>query len=367
MELRWCEVLLAMIDEGVADGSFTCPAPGRHGGSRLGAHRRSLRGRAGLPHDLPGPAARLGRPDGRPRARGSTSSAPPRRRHVTPTSGLRRRDRSGPDGPAGSPVRSVAVPPSTTRSASSRPKVGANLNPCAAPRPTTTDSCPGTGAITKSRSGVSVYWQREERTAAPLPGSRPATKEASRCSIAGSGLRGPVVGVDGRSTAVLGGLDRRFAVAREAVEGRVVHPDPQRHPLRRESARFRRLEVGHLLDGHLDRHVHAEVTEDVVDPCVRADHEPATTDRPGRGCHLDPARAEVFDARDRGRAAAGRRRASLPPPAGSGCCVRPARWRHRVGRAPSRRLPGRTAANARPPRPSRAPRARSRPHLREST
>jgi AcrR family transcriptional regulator len=27
MELRWCEVLLAMIDEGVADGSFTCPDP----------------------------------------------------------------------------------------------------------------------------------------------------------------------------------------------------------------------------------------------------------------------------------------------------------------------------------------------------
>ena len=27
MELRWCEVLLSMIDEGVADGSFTCPDP----------------------------------------------------------------------------------------------------------------------------------------------------------------------------------------------------------------------------------------------------------------------------------------------------------------------------------------------------
>ena len=27
MEQRWCEVLLAIIDEGVADGSFTCPDP----------------------------------------------------------------------------------------------------------------------------------------------------------------------------------------------------------------------------------------------------------------------------------------------------------------------------------------------------
>ncbi len=27
MEQRWCEVLLAIIDEGVADGSFTCTEP----------------------------------------------------------------------------------------------------------------------------------------------------------------------------------------------------------------------------------------------------------------------------------------------------------------------------------------------------
>jgi AcrR family transcriptional regulator len=27
MELRWCEVLRAMIEEGVSDGSFTCPDP----------------------------------------------------------------------------------------------------------------------------------------------------------------------------------------------------------------------------------------------------------------------------------------------------------------------------------------------------
>jgi hypothetical protein len=65
--------------------------------------------------------------------------------------------------------------------------VGANLKPCAAPRPTTTLSCPGTGAITKSRSGVSVYWHRDDRTGAPLPGSRSFTNAERRPSIAGSG------------------------------------------------------------------------------------------------------------------------------------------------------------------------------------
>ena len=50
----------------------------------------------------------------------------------------------------------VAARRSTASSASSRPNVGANLNPCAAPMPTTTASWPGTGPSTKSRSGTSV-------------------------------------------------------------------------------------------------------------------------------------------------------------------------------------------------------------------
>ena len=83
----------------------------------------------------------------------------------------------------------MPVSPVTARSASSRPKVGANLKPCAAPRPTTTDGCPGTGEMTKSRSGVRVYWQRSDRTGGPLPGSIVARWAASRPAIAGSGSK----------------------------------------------------------------------------------------------------------------------------------------------------------------------------------
>jgi hypothetical protein len=74
-----------------------------------------------------------------------------------------------------------------TRSASSRPNVGTNLKACAAPIPTTTRSWPGTGASTKSRSGVSVYWQRTDRTGGPTSGSIERTWSASSDSIAGSG------------------------------------------------------------------------------------------------------------------------------------------------------------------------------------
>ena len=69
MEDRWCAVLLTIIEEGVADGSFTVRRPGRHRGPGLGPHRRTLRGRAGLPHHHPRAAARLGGGDGRARAR----------------------------------------------------------------------------------------------------------------------------------------------------------------------------------------------------------------------------------------------------------------------------------------------------------
>src|SRR4029078_13132108 len=70
------------------------------------------------------------------------------------------------------------VVPVDTRSARMAPNVGANLNPCADPRPTTTDGCSGTGASTKSRSGVSVYWQRSDRNTGPLAGSSAPTRDA---------------------------------------------------------------------------------------------------------------------------------------------------------------------------------------------
>ena len=45
----------------------------------------------------------------------------------------------------------------------------------------------GTGASTKSRSGVSVYWQRTDRSGAPTPGSIARRCSASSASIALSG------------------------------------------------------------------------------------------------------------------------------------------------------------------------------------
>jgi hypothetical protein len=51
---------------------------------------------------------------------------------------------------------SLLVPPVVARSASTRPKVGANLKAWAAPSPTYTSGWPGTASMTKSRSGVRV-------------------------------------------------------------------------------------------------------------------------------------------------------------------------------------------------------------------
>ena len=87
------------------------------------------------------------------------------------------------------------------------------------------------------------------------------------------GLRRTPLRVDDRTAAVLGSLDGRFAVRRETVERRVVHPDPERQPALREVGRLGRLEVGHLLEGHLERDVVTEADEHVVDPRVRADDE----------------------------------------------------------------------------------------------
>ena len=55
------------------------------------------------------------------------------------------------------------------------------------PEPDETDSWPGTGERTKSRSGVRVYWQRIDRTGSPDSGSSVRMKDAIRSSISGSG------------------------------------------------------------------------------------------------------------------------------------------------------------------------------------
>ena len=79
---------------------------------------------------------------------------------------------------------------------------------------------------------------------------------ASRSQHVGVGLGGAregVGGVDHRAAAVLGGLDGRLAVAGEAVVRRVVHPDPQRQPVRREAAGSLGCEVRRLLQRRLQR------------------------------------------------------------------------------------------------------------------
>ena len=100
-------------------------------------------------------------------------TAPARYPSVRPASGRRTTGRSGPAGPARTSATPSPARP-VTRSASSRPKVGANLKPWPAPRPTTSDGCPGTRSMTKSRSGVSVYWQRSDRTGGAGAGQHPA-------------------------------------------------------------------------------------------------------------------------------------------------------------------------------------------------
>ena len=191
------------------------------------------------------------------------------------------------------------VSPVVARSARIRPKVGANLKPCAAPRPTTTEGCPGTGASTKSRSGVSVYWQRSDRTGRPEPGRSEPTKLARRSSISGSGSEvrwsGSTTGPPQSCAALIVGL----AVAGEAVVGRLVHPDPQRHV--RERPRVGRPEVRRLLERDGERDLDAEPREHLVGPGIGADHHPAARVRRARGLDGEVG-AVVLDAGDRGRA-----------------------------------------------------------------
>ena len=64
---------------------------------------------------------------------------------LTPASARRTTGRSARAGPGRTATRRWSSCRSSARSASIRPNVGANLKPWAAPRPTTTDSWPGTG------------------------------------------------------------------------------------------------------------------------------------------------------------------------------------------------------------------------------
>ena len=121
-----------------------------------------------------------------------------------------------------------------------------------------------------------VYWHRSDRTAGPEPGSICPTWPASSPSISADRVRAARVRVDHRATAVLGGLDRRLAVAGEAVERRLVHPDPQRHPVRREVLGPLGREVRRLLERHRQRDLVADAGEHLVGPGVGADdHAPA--------------------------------------------------------------------------------------------
>ena len=257
------------------------------------------------------------------------------------------------------PETSEPVSPVDTRSARIRPNVGANLNPCADPSPTTTDGWPGTGASTKSRSGVSVYWQRSDRTAGPLPGSSEPTNAASRSQHLRVRLRRAPVGVDDRAAAVLRGLDRVLAVAGEPVVRRLVHPDPQREVAVRRGVG--RREVGRLLERHRQRDLDPEPGEHLVRPGVGGDDDPATGVRRVPGLHHD-VRAVVGQPGDRRRADQGRRRrrlasrciAAVPRAAGT---IAPRSWNRPS--VPARRMELRPAPTDL--RRRRAPRSRSRP------
>ena len=122
--------------------------------------------------------------------------------------------RSARGGPSRRPRCRASVVPSTTRSVSSRPKVGANLKAWAEPSADDDGLVPGTVDTTKSRSGVSVYWQRCERTGGPTAGQQRPMKPASRSQhLPRRCSERCVAGVDRRAAAVLRRLDGRLAVA----------------------------------------------------------------------------------------------------------------------------------------------------------
>ena len=154
-----------------------------------------------------------------------TSRAPPR---AGSAGRCRNRSSSGADG----------VAPSSPSSAAIRPSTEANLN--AVGRAEQDDDARRLGhpvddevAVRRQRvqAGLRVdlgcraragRWRpRKARRRASAPSSRSNVRVVRRRRLA---------------AAVLGGLRAGLAVGREAVEGRVVHPDPDREAVRRERA-----------------------------------------------------------------------------------------------------------------------------------
>jgi hypothetical protein len=108
----------------------------------------------------------------------------------------------------------------------------------------------------------------------------------------------PLVGPRGRrhlvATDVLGRLGTGLAVRREAVERRVVHPDPDREAVGREGLRVGCREVRDLGLDDRERQSPVEGGEQVVRPGIGGkDHPRCAMDRAGGGLDLELATAGV--------------------------------------------------------------------------
>jgi len=103
-----------------------------------------------------------------------------------------------------------------------------------------------------------------------------------RVGVEAAGPGGDLAAAD-----VLGGLERGARPHREAVEARVVHPDPDREPADREGARVGGREVAELLLGDHQRQPRAELGEQLVGPGVDAQQQPRGAPGAAGGPHLD--------------------------------------------------------------------------------
>ena len=182
-------------------------------------------------------------------------------------------------GPFGSPHAS---------SASVRPNQAANLKPWAAPSPD--EHLRDVGEAVDDEVAVGghrVEAGRRARSAEPVADETAHELAKPRFHV-GVGIERARVGVDLGSTAVLGRLDGgRVAVHREAVEARVVHPDPHGEPARRERRQVGGREVRDLLAEHDERERMAERCEQAVGPGVGGDDHAAAPHGAGVGDDVD--------------------------------------------------------------------------------
>ena len=200
VERRRCA---SVVDDGVATGVFTCPDPAA-AVARVSALLDGL-----------SVAALVYRSVTRAQLRGWVAEAVARelgaRRRSAALSSTVHRHTSQCGGVVGLGQRRPVQPerrevgrgrrPSSTRSASSRPNVGANLKPCAAPSPTTTRLVARAPARSRSRGpGSACTGSAPTAPARRCPGSmrRPGARRAAP-AIAGSGSDGTRVGVDDRA------------------------------------------------------------------------------------------------------------------------------------------------------------------------